>query len=122
MTLTLDEAILERFDLASERLLEIPEEHSLPEGLFLYFKEVADYLGGVSYFGKIRRQRPLFESGLQRRSAGREAGRPLVCYVYGYDGLLHLGNLGETGSCYPDDGAAAFDVQHGDPEYDGRDL
>ena len=59
MTLTFDEAILERFDLASERLLEIPEEHSLPEGLFLYFKEVADYLGGVSYFGKIRRQRPL---------------------------------------------------------------
>ncbi len=59
MTLEMDESVLERFDLAAERLLEIPEEGSLPEGLFSYFKEVADYLGGVAYFGKVRSQRQL---------------------------------------------------------------
>jgi hypothetical protein len=48
MNQTIDTAILERFQLASERIVEIPEEKMLPEGLFSYFKEVSDYLGGVS--------------------------------------------------------------------------
>ena len=59
MNQTIDTAILERFQLASERIVEIPEEKMLPEGLFSYFKEVSDYLGGVSYYGKVKMERKL---------------------------------------------------------------
>lgn len=41
------EELQERYDLAAERIREIPGEHCLPERFWLYFTEVSDFVGQV---------------------------------------------------------------------------
>ena len=41
------EELQERYDLAAERIREIPGEHCLPERFWLYFTEVSGFVGQV---------------------------------------------------------------------------